>query len=456
VLKLFNTLNRKIEEFKPIGDPVGYYACGPTVYQYVHIGNLRTYIFEDILRRALEFNEYKVLHVVNITDVGHLTSDADTGEDKLELQAKKVGGNAWELAKKYTDAFFKDLERLNVKKPDLTPRATDHIEDMISLIKKLEEKGYTYQTSDGVYFDSSKFKDYGKLARLNLKGQLAGARVEENVEKKSPYDFALWKFSPKGEKRQMQWPSPWGVGFPGWHIECSAMATYYLGQPFDIHAGGIDHIPTHHTNEIAQSEAAYGKPLANYFVHGEFLVWGLDKMSKSLGNIVTLEKLIEQGYDPLSYRYLNLTAHYRSKINFSFDALSAADNALKGLRETVSSYPKPTQVNSEYLAKFKEKINSDLDLPGALALTWELVKSNLPDEIKAATIFKFDEVLGLDLKKSVKKHDETLDRLVAERDRAREEKDFTKADKLKLEIEKRGFGVRDTQGGTVTYEKSGS
>lgn len=454
MVKLFNTLSRKIEDFKPIGNSVGYYGCGPTVYQDVHIGNLRTYIFEDIVRRVLEFNDYKVLHVVNITDVGHLTSDADTGEDKLALQAKKTGASAWELARKYAEGFFKDLERLNIKKPDLTPKATDHIGDMIALIKRLEEKGYTYQTSDGVYFDTSKFKNYGQLARLNLKGQQLGVRVEENKEKKAPYDFALWKFSPKDEKRQMQWSSPWGTGFPGWHIECSAMSTKYLGQPFDIHAGGIDHIPTHHTNEIAQSEAAAGKPLANYFVHGEFLVWGSDKMGKSLGNIVTLEKLIEQGYDPLSYRYLNLTAHYRSKLNFSFDALQAADNALKTLRETVSSYPKPTQVNSEYLAKFKEKVSNDLDLPGALALTWEVVKSSLPDEIKAATLFKFDEVLGLGLVSSQTKIDDNVQKLIDEREEARSTKDFARADQIRRKIEGKGYFLRDTPTGAQWFKQA--
>lgn len=456
VVKLFNTLTRSIEDFRPITESkVGFYACGPTVYQSVHIGNLRTYIFEDILRRVLEFNDYRVLHIVNITDVGHLTSDADTGEDKVEDQAKKTGESAWELAEKYTKAFLEDLDQLNIKKPDLMPKATEHIEDMIGLISKLEEKGYAYQTSDGIYFDTSKFKDYGQLARLNLEGQRAGARIEENMEKKNPHDFALWKFSPRGEKRQMQWPSPWGIGFPGWHIECSAMSTKYLGQPFDIHTGGIDHIPTHHTNEIAQSEAAYGQPLANYFLHGEFLVWGADKMSKSLGNNITLEKLIEQGYDPLSYRYLNLTTHYRSKINFSFEALGAAQNALNNLCEAVSSYPKPTQVNTEYLAKFKERVNSDLDLPGALALTWEVAKSDLPDEIKAATLFKFDEVLGFDLSKSRKELQQDEEDLLHRYENARKIKDYKSSDELRNLLNKKfGVLVEDTESGTKWHKIS--
>lgn len=456
MVRLFNTLTRQIEEFKPIkSGVVGIYNCGPTVYSYATIGNLRTYIFEDVLRRVLELNGYTVKEVMNVTDVGHLTSDADTGEDKVEQAAQKKGKSAWELAEQYIKQFATDLEKLNVILPTVMPKATDHIPEMIKLIETLEKKGFTYKTSDGIYFDTSRLKDYGKLARLNLKGQLAGARVEVSSEKKNPYDFALWKFSPKEGKRQMEWASPWGVGFPGWHIECSAMSTKYLGQPFDIHTGGIDHIPTHHTNELAQSEAAAGKPLAHYFLHGEFLVWNAGKMSKSKGNIVTLTELSEQGYDPISYRYLILTAHYRSKLNFSYDALTGAQNALTSLREAVSSYPAPGQVNSQFEAKFKEKVNDDLDMPGALAVTWELVKADLPEEIKAATLFRFDEVLGLGLEKSAKKVDKVLETLVAERDAARVAKDFAKSDLLRSQIEEMGYGVKDTESGTVTFKKSG-
>lgn len=448
MVKFFNTLTRKIEEFKPIEvGKVGLYECGPTVYQYVHIGNLRTYIFEDILRRVLEFNGYAVKEVMNITDVGHLTSDADTGQDKLEKEAQARGESAWELAEKYTKAFLQDLGKLNILLPAVMPKATDHIQDQIELILKLEKKGFTYQTSDGIYFDTTKLKDYGKLAKLNLAGQKAGARITENTEKKTPYDFALWKFSPPGEKRQMEWASPWGVGFPGWHIECSAMSTKYLGQPFDIHTGGIDHVPTHHTNEIAQSEAAAGKPLANYFLHGEFLVWGQDKMSKSLGNIVTLNELTEQGYDPISYRYLTLTTHYRSKLNFSFEALGAAQSALTTLRQTVSSWPVPTEINRPFEVRFKEKVGNDLDIPGALALTWEMVKSDLPEAVKAATLFRFDEIFGLNLAAAQQNIDEAAQKLITDREEARSKKDFARADLLRAQLEEMGYLLRDTPDG---------
>jgi cysteinyl-tRNA synthetase len=403
----------------------------------------------------LEFDGYKVKEVMNITDVGHLTSDGDTGEDKLERAAKKNQESVWEVAQRYTDAFVSDIEKLNIQLPDMMPRATDHIDEQIQIIKKLEEKGFTYKTSDGIYFDTSKFPDYGKMARLNLEGQKAGARVEENAEKKSPYDFALWKFSRSDEKRQMEWESPWGVGYPGWHIECSAMSTKYLGQPFDIHTGGIDHIPVHHTNEIAQSEAAYGKPLANCFLHSEFLLMGQDKMSKSLGNITTLVELEKTGYEPSHYRYLTLTAHYRSKLSFSFDALDSARNALGNLREDVSSYPEPGEIDREYLAKFQERVDDDLDMPGALAVMWGVVKSDLPNSVKAATLFKFDEVLGLGLQDSRVEIPAEVQRLIDEREKAREEKDFAKSDELRAQIEERGFGLRDTEDRTVWFKKAG-
>ncbi len=453
MVKLFNTLTRKIEEFKPISEgKVGLYECGPTVYQYAHIGNLRTYIFGDVLRRVLEFNGYQVKEVMNITDVGHLTSDQDSGEDKLEKEAKKVGESAWELSQKYTAAFVEDLKKLNILLPEIMPKATDHIPEQLGLIQKLELKGFTYQTTDGIYFDTSKLKDYGKLARLNLSGQQAGARVEENLEKRSQHDFALWKFSKPDEARQMEWDSPWGTGFPGWHIECSAMSTMYLGQPFDIHTGGIDHIPVHHTNEIAQSEAAYGKSLANYFLHGEFLVWNEAKMGKSAGNIFTLSQLSEQGYDSLSFRYLSLTAHYRSKLNFSLYSLQAAQNALTSLRQTVSSWPAPTEVNREFEKKFKEKINHDLDTPGSLALVWELVGSSLPDEIKAATLFRFDEVLGLNLLQSQVNIDLATQKLINEREEARDRKDFAKADLIRSQITNLGYILRDTEAGPKWFK----
>lgn len=457
MVKLFNSLTRKIEVFQSITpNQVGLYNCGPTVYQSAHIGNLRSYVFEDVLRRVLEFNDYTVKEVLNITDVGHLTSDADTGLDKLEQEAEKQGKSAWEISAHFTKAFIDDLKNLNIKLPTVMPKATDHIPDQIEIVKLLEKRGFTYKTTDGIYFDTSRLPDYGKLAPQNLAGQRAGARVEENTEKKSPHDFALWKFSGEVGKRQMEWESPWGVGFPGWHLECSAMSVKYLGQPFDIHTGGIDHIPTHHTNEIAQSEAAYGKPLANYFVHGEFLVWDKDqKMGKSAGNIVTLVELKESGYDPISLRYLVLTAHYRSKLNFSWKALRAAQTALQNLRQQVSSFPPPTQVNTSFERKFKDLVSSDLDTPGALALTWELMKSDIPDDIKAATLFRFDEVLGLELAGAVSNIDKTAQKLINDREKARERKEFGRADLLRTQLEEMGYALQDTKSGPKWFKRVG-
>ena len=325
-LYLFNTLGRQKQEFIPIKKgKVGLYTCGPTVYDYAHIGNLRSFIFEDILKRVLQYNNFKVKHAMNITDVGHLVSDSDEGEDKMEKGSRRTGKTAWEIAKFYTLSFKKDLADLNVISPAVLCKATDHIKEQIALIKKLEKKGFTYQTVDGIYFDTSKLNDYGKLADLQHQELKAGIRVDLGGKKNSS-DFALWKFSPKHEKRQMEWKSPWGVGFPGWHIECSAMSVKYLGQPFDIHCGGIDHVPVHHTNEIAQSEAATGKPMANFWLHNEFLNLKDAKMSKSGENFITLPSLIEKGYSPLAYRYFLLQAHYRKQLIFSFEALTAAQN----------------------------------------------------------------------------------------------------------------------------------
>jgi len=315
-LKFYNTLTRKLEDFNPLNPPnVGLYTCGPTVYMYAHIGNLRTYIFEDILKRVLLANNYKVNHVMNITDVGHLTSDADTGDDKLEKEAIKENKNAWEIAAFYTAAFQKDLEELNIIPPDIWCKATDHINEQIELVKKLESKGFTYRTDDGIYFDTSKVADYGKLAGLDIEGLRAGIRVEMVAGKKNPTDFALWKFSPTNVKRQMEWDSPWGKGFPGWHIECAAMSMKYLGETFDIHCGGIDHIPVHHTNEIAEAESATGKPFVKYWLHGEFLELKEGRMGKSEGNAILVSTLKEKGFDPLSYRYLVLNTHYRKRWN---------------------------------------------------------------------------------------------------------------------------------------------
>lgn len=452
-LYLYNTLTRKKEIFKPINPPyVGMYTCGPTVYNYAHIGNLRTYIFEDVLKRVLLYNGYKVKHVMNITDVGHLTSDADEGEDKIELEAKKEKKNAWQIAEFYTNAFKEDIKKLNILDPDIWCKATDHIEDFIYLIKILEEKGYTYRISDGIYFDTSKFPDYGKLAGQSLEEILPGARVEVNPEKKNPWDFALWKFSPKDVKRQMEWDSPWGVGFPGWHIECSVMSTKYLGQPFDIHCGGVDHIPIHHTNEIAQSEAAFGKPMANYWLHGEFLVLGEKRMGKSEGNFITLSVLEEKGYNPLAYRYFCFSAHYRSPLRFTWIAIDSAQRALNRLYENMKKYPKvDAEFHKEYEEKFHLAINDDLDMPKAISILWELVRDDsVSPEVKRATLIQFDKVLGLSLDNPPEIKIEVPDEIwemLEERERARKEKNWEKADKIREEIKDKGYIIEDTPQG---------
>lgn len=462
-LKLYNTLSRKKEPFKPLKtSEVSLYTCGPTVYNFAHIGNLRTYIFEDVLRRVLEYNGYKVKQVMNITDVGHLTSDADTGEDKVEKSARKEKKTVWEIARFYTKAFKQNLRELNIKEPRLWCKATGHIKEQIALVKKLEQKGFTYQTSDGIYFDTSRFKNYGKLARLDPKGLKAGARVKVRKEKRNPADFALWKFSyPNGRsfdsaqdgaaaRRQMEWDSPWGTGFPGWHLECSTMSTKYLGQPFDIHTGGVDHIPVHHTNEIAQSEAAYGKKMANFWLHGEFLIIKEEKMAKSKENFVTLKILKDKGFNPLSLRYLTLTSHYRSKLNFSWKSLGAVERALDNLYQQFVELGSPKVGCAEFEERFLKAINTDLDTPKALAIMWDLLKSDYPGSAKKRTLLKFDQVLGLDLDQVKKKRlviPKKVKELVAQREKARQQKDFQKADTLRKAIEKAGFSIRDTKEG---------
>jgi len=460
MLKLYNTLSRKKENFKPLKKTVSLYTCGPTVYNYAHIGNLRTYIFEDILRRTLQYDGYKVKHVMNITDVGHLTGDRDMGEDKLERESKKKKKSVWEIAKFYTDAFFKDSENLNILSPHKSPKATDYISEQIKLVKRLEKKGYTYTTSDGVYFDTSKIKDYGKLANLDIKGLEEGARVEKNPEKRNPTDFALWKFAKKGEKRQMEWKSPWGEhSFPGWHVECSVLATKFLGQPFDIHTGGVDHISTHHTNEIAQSEAAYGKPLANYWMHGEFLVLDKTRMGKSEGNIMTLQGLIDKGYNPLAYRYFVLGAHYRTKLNFSWRALDGATNSLNNLYHDVAllGFLSKKDKNSgakDYGKKFKDAVSDDLNIPKALSVIHELLADKkVSANEKRKLLFQFDKVLGLNLESADKlaKPPVKVKKLVDEREKFRSNKQFTKGDALRVRIEKLGYIVEDTPQGPFIW-----
>ncbi len=455
-IKLYNSLTRKTEEFKSLKkSKAGLYTCGPTVYNFAHIGNLRTYIFEDILKRVLLYNKYKVKHVMNITDVGHLTSDADEGEDKMEKGAIREGKTSWEIATFYTEAFKKDLAELNILEPEIWCKATDHIKEQIKLIKKLEKNGFTYKTADGIYFDTSKLPDYGKMANLKNQDLRAGARIDIG-DKKNTTDFALWKFSPKIAQRQMEWKSPWGVGFPGWHIECSAMSVKYLSQPFDIHCGGIDHIPVHHTNEIAQSEAINGKPLANYWLHGEFLlIAGGDKMAKSGENFLTLEEIKKRGFSPLAYRFFLLQAHYRKQLTFSWEALESAQNGLKHFYESVRTIAKNDRALDDrpLEEEFLSRINNDLDLPGALALIWEKMKEK---KINLSTLLQFDQVLGLKIQEELNKKEEVVPenilKLVEERKTARENKDWLESDRLRDEIKKLGFEVEDTKNG-MTIKK---
>ncbi len=452
-IKLYDTYARETREFVPINDnePVGLYCCGPTVYNYAHIGNLRTYIFEDVLRRVLEFNDYRVKHVVNITDVGHLVSDADDGEDKMAAGAARMGKTAWEIAEIYTEAFMQDLTHLNIKTPDILCKATDHIAEQITAIKQIEEKDLCYITSDGVYFDTSKDPDYGYLARLDVKGLQEGARVDKG-EKRNSTDFALWKFSPQDEQRQMEWESPWGKGFPGWHIECSAMANKYLGALFDIHCGGKDHIPIHHSNEIAQAQACYGTRLSNYWMHGYFLQTDKNKMSKSSGEFLRTETLIEKGYDPIAYRFFCLLAHYRSDIAFSWENLDSATIALNRLREAFYSWDDGGSILDDYAQRFRTHVNDDLNTSQAIALVWELVKNNDAESAdKKTTLVHFDQVLGLQLTEwapaatAAIPHDITA--LAQTRQDARKAKDWAAADAARDAIAAKGYEVVDTPDG---------
>lgn len=449
-LRLYDTYSRSIKEFQPINPPnVGLYTCGPTVYDYAHVGNLRTYIFEDILRRVLEFNGYPVTHVMNITDVGHLVSDADTGEDKMEKGSRRTGKSAWDIADQYTKAFQDDMYHLNLLEPTIWCKATDHIQEQIDFIQCIEENGYTYRTSDGIYFDTSKEPDYGYLARLDVEGLQAGSRIDMG-EKHNPTDFALWKFSPMDKKRQMEWDSPWGVGFPGWHIECSAMSAKYLGTYFDIHCGGEDHISVHHTNEIAQSEACYGTRLANFWMHGYFLQIEEDRMSKSSGEFLRIQSLMDRGYDPLSYRYFALNANYRSKLTFTWEGLDGAQTSLERLRSAVYDMGEPGTIDEEYINKFTDQINDDLNMPRALAVTWDLVRSDLPDATKKATMQIFDSVLGLNLATWQPKEEtipEDISRLIDQRQKARENKNWDEADEIREQLTAAGYHVKDTPDG---------
>ncbi len=405
MLKLYNTLTKKIEEFKPIGPKeVRMYTCGPTVYNFAHIGNLRTYIFEDVLRRVLLYNGYTVNHAMNITDVGHLVGDGDEGEDKMEIGAKREHKDPREITEYYSKQFFLNSADLNILYPSEVAKASDAIAEEIEIIKILEQKGFIYVGEHAIYFDTSKFANYGLLARQKLNEKKVGARKEVVVdkEKKHPADFALWFFLVGRNKNHiMRWPSPWGEGFPGWHIECSAISRKLLGQPFDIHCGGVDHIGTHHANEIAQSEAAFGVPLANFWMHGEFLQINTSKMAKSAGTFITLKDLIDKGFSPLDYRYLCLTAHYRTQLNFTWKALAAAHNALEKLY-SFASLNKAGQIGcADYEQKFLEAVNDDLNTPQALAVVWQLIDDKyMPAQAKLNSLLKFDKVLGLNLAES--------------------------------------------------------
>lgn len=459
-LKLFNTLSRTKELFRPIEPPhVGLYTCGPTVYNFAHIGNLRTYLFEDILKRVLIYNGYKVKHVMNITDVGHLTGDRDMGEDKLEKGAQREGKTAWEIAEYYTQAFQQDLKLLNILNPTIWCKATDTIDEQIGLIRKLEDKGYTYRTSDGIYFDTCKFENYNKLSHQNLEALEEGARVEKNPEKRNPTDFSLWKFSPPNMKRQMEWKSPWGIGFPGWHTECSAINMKFLNQMLDIHCGGIDHIDVHHTNEIAQSEAATDQPFFNFWMHGAFLIInGGKKMAKSDGNFLTLESsFIQKSIDPLVLRFASFQTHYRKPMKYSPESIDAAENGLQHLRNQVraliDSGP-ATLVNSGFRKKYIEALNNDLNMPQALAVVQELLKSDLSPGTKLATMLDFDLVLGFDFNKLGPERflPDDIRVLADARRQARLDKNWALSDQLRNEIQSMGFVVQDSSRGMKVFK----
>jgi cysteinyl-tRNA synthetase len=457
-LHLYDTFTRSLREFIPLNPPnVGLYTCGPTVYDYAHIGNLRTYIYWDILKRALVFNGWQVNHVMNITDVGHLTSDADTGDDKMELSARLKGLNAWELAEYYTNEFIENLRSLHILEPTIWSRATDHIPEQIEFIRCIETNGYTYLTSDGVYFDTSKLEDYGYLARLDVEGLQAGARVDMG-EKRNLTDFALWKFSPEGQQRQMEWESPWGRGFPGWHIECSAMSAKYLGTLFDIHCGGEDHIPVHHPNEIAQTQACHGTNLANFWMHAYFLQLSEEKMAKSSGKFLRLQSLIDEGIDPVAYRFFCMSAHYRSKLNFTWESLEGAASSLDRLRRLSGEWGEPGNIDEDYADRFAAQVNDDLNMPRAVAVAWDLVKSDLPNPAKKATLLFFDRILGLGLADWQPKQEEVPEEILAlvnERQKARQEKRWQEADALRDQVISAGFEIEDTpQGPKVKSSKS--
>ncbi len=449
-----NTLTKKKELFKPLEEgKVKMYSCGPTVYKNATIGNMRTNLFQDTLRRVLKYNGYELKHVMNITDVGHLVSDGDEGEDKMLKSAREENKSPLEIAEYYTKLFFKDLERLNIQTPEIICKATDHIKEMIEMVQKIMKKGYAYETSTAIYFDVSKLDEYGILSGIKLDEQKAGARVDVDPEKRNPYDFALWIKAP--ENHLMKWDSPWGPSYPGWHIECSAMSTKYLGEQFDIHTGGIDLVPTHHENEIAQNKGACDKIPAHYWLHGEYLLINGGKMSKSLGNVYLLDDIINRGYDPLVYRLFNFSSHYRAKLNFTWEGIDAAATSLSRLRE---GYAKHLEGNEEisddiindFEERFHKAINDDLNMPLAMSVVWETVKYPKKSKKIAKLLEQFDTVLGIKIAKKEKGEaipQEIMD-LVEKRNKARAEKDWKESDRLRNLITEKGYMVKDTAEGT--------
>ena len=454
MIKLYNTLTRKNEEFKPINDGlVKMYTCGPTVYYYPHIGNMRAYIFMDTLRRTLKYNNYEILGVMNVTDVGHLTDDGDNGEDKMEKMAKKTNTSPYEIAKKYTKIFFDDLAKLNVDIPEHVTKATEYIPQMIEFVKKLEEKGYTYIIDDGVYFDVSKFKGYGQLSNKDME-TVGVARVEENDQKRHPFDFALWKFVP--EAHIMKWDSPWGVGCPGWHIECSAMSGDILGDHFDIHTGGIDHKPIHHENEIAQNDCAFGHRVVEWWMHNEFLQVDGGKMSKSLNNIYTIDQLNEMGYEPLAYKFFCLNTSYMKKINFTFDAIKASQVALNNLRKILGEHKEgdaliEKQKLDHYRQEFLEAINDNLNTPLALGVLFSMVKNEPKSKDVYDLAMDFDKVFAIGLDRVVEEKSEDIpaeiEQLAKLRWEAKLNKDWAQADKYRNEITEKGYMILDSKEG---------
>ncbi|MDD3996102.1 MAG: cysteine--tRNA ligase [Sphaerochaetaceae bacterium] len=466
-VSLFNTMSRSIEPFEPISNSfVRMYCCGPTVYNFAHIGNLRTYIFEDILRRTLDYSGYEVKHVMNITDVGHLTGDNDDGEDKMLKTSQETGRDVYEIARFYTDAFFSDTDELHILRPSIACKATEHIDVMIALIQRLEKLGHTYFAGGNVYFSIDTFSDYGRLARLNLDELQSGARIDIDPNKRNPKDFVLWFTKSKFENQAMLWDSPWGVGYPGWHIECSAMSMHYLGESFDIHCGGIDHIGVHHTNEIAQSEAATGKTWVNYWIHGEFLVNDTGKMSKSKGEFLTLQLLKEQGFDPMDYRYFCIGGHYRSQLQFSWEALQAAANGRKNLFEKIASLMKQASYAhnlsdqaKQYIEQFETFLGNDLNAPRGLAVLWSMLRDKtLSDSEKLACAFQMDRILGFNLAEIKPIVDEVsipqnILELVSQRTEAKRNKNYKRADELRAIVEEAGYQIKDTPGETIVSRR---